>query len=39
MPGYNGSGRVPTSLIQGRLGIYDKYPFDPEEHTLEGVDH
>ena len=39
MPGYNGSGRVPISLIQGRFGIYDKYPFDPEEHALEGVDH
>jgi hypothetical protein len=37
--GYDGSGRVPTSLLKGRLGIYEKNPFDPDEHALSGVDH
>lgn len=25
--------------MQGRLGIYDKRPFDPEAMTIDGVDH
>ena len=37
--GYDGSGRVTSSLLQGRLGVYDKRPFNPEEHTLSGVEH
>jgi hypothetical protein len=35
--GYDGSGKVPASLLAGRLGIYNKLVFNPEEHTLEGV--
>lgn len=37
--GYDGSGRVPASLLAGRLGVYGKNTFNLEEHTLEGVDH
>lgn len=37
--GYDGSGRVPSSLLKGRLGVYDKRPFNPEEHSLSGVEH
>ena len=35
--GYDGSGRVPASLLAGRLGVYEKPVFNPEEHALEGV--
>ena len=35
--GYDGSGRVPASLLAGRLGVYEKSVFNPEEHALEGV--
>lgn len=37
--GYDGSGKVPASLLKGRLGIYDKTPFNPEEQSLSGVQH
>ena len=37
MPVYEGSGRVTTSLLKGRLGVYDKETFDPDEHALNGV--
>ena len=37
MPVYEGSGRVTLSLLKGRLGVYDKETFDPEEHALSGV--
>ena len=37
--GYDGSGRVPASLLKGRLGIYDKAEFNPEDHSLSGVQH
>ena len=35
--GYDGSGKVPASLLAGRLGVYDKKEFIPEEHSLDGV--
>jgi hypothetical protein len=35
--GYDGSGRVPSSLLAGRLGVYKKEVFDPDEHSLSGV--
>ncbi len=35
--GYDGSGRNPLSLLKGRLGVYDKRPYDPEENSLSGV--
>ena len=25
--------------MKGRLGVYDKRPFDPEQNTIEGVEH
>ena len=37
--GYDGSGRVPSTLLKGRLGIYEKEPFDPNDHTINGVQH
>ena len=36
--GYDGSGKVTSSLLSGRLGVYDKRPFNPEEHSLSGVE-
>ena len=36
---YNNSGRIPASLMQGRLGVYEKEVFDPDEHSLSGVKH
>lgn len=37
--GYDGSGRNPLSLLQGRLGVYNKRPYEPEENSLEGIQH
>ena len=37
--GYDGSGKVPISVLKGRFGIYDKETFDPDLHSLSGVDH
>jgi hypothetical protein len=34
-----GSNQMPMSLLKGRLGIYDKYPFDPGDICLKGVEH
>lgn len=39
MPGYDLSSRVPFRLMQGRLGVYDKRPFDPEKNSVEGTEH
>ena len=33
--GYDLSSKVPFRLMKGRLGIYDKRPFDPEGATTE----
>ena len=36
---HEGSGRFPASLLRGRLGVYDKRPFNPEENSLAGIEH
>ena len=36
--GYDLSNRVPYRLMKGRLGVYDKQPFDQEEHSIQGVE-
>ena len=36
MSGYDKNYTIPSSLIKGRLGIYDK---DFQEHNLSGVVH
>jgi len=37
--GYDLSSRVTYRLMQGRLGIYDKKPFDSETNSIEGIEH
>ena len=39
MSGYDLSSQVPFSLMKGRLGVYDKRPFDPSKNSVEGVEH
>ena len=36
--GYDLSSRVPFRLMQGRLGIYEKYPLNTEESSVEGLE-
>lgn len=38
MAGYDLSSAVPFRLMQGRLGIGDKRPFEPDTNSIEGVD-
>ena len=35
--GYDLSSLVPFRLMKGRLGVYDKRPFDEEKHSIEGI--
>ncbi len=35
--GYDISSNVPYRLMKGRLGVYDKIPFDPSTNSLDGV--
>ena len=37
--GYDLSSQIPFRLMKGRLGVYDKKPFDPEKNSTEGVEH
>jgi hypothetical protein len=37
MSGYDMNNRVPFSLMKGRLGVYDKEPFDINEWSIDGV--
>ena len=37
--GYDLSSRVTYRLMQGRLGIYDKKPFDSETNSIEGIEY
>ena len=37
MSGYDLSSRVPFSLMKGRLGTYDKRPFDMDKNPIEGI--
>jgi hypothetical protein len=36
--GYDLSSRVPFRLMKGRLGVYDKKPFDPSTNSVDGVE-
>lgn len=36
--GYDLSSRVPFRLMKGRLGVYDKRPFDPAGSTAEQIE-
>ena len=38
MSGYDMNSRVPFSLMKGRLGVYDKKPFDSDKNSIDGVD-
>jgi hypothetical protein len=35
--GYDLSTKVPFRLLKGRLGVYDKQPFDPDQTSIDGV--
>ena len=37
--GYDLSGNVPFRLMKGRLGVYDKKPFNPDRNSIDGVEH
>lgn len=37
--GYDLSSKVPFRLMKGRLGVYDKPPFNPNTSPVEGVTH
>jgi hypothetical protein len=36
--GYDLSSKVPFRLMKGRLGVYDKKPFDPDKMSVDGID-
>jgi hypothetical protein len=36
--GYDLSSRVPFRLMKGRLGVYDKRPFNPATNSIDGVE-
>ena len=27
------------TLLKGRLGVYDKRPFDPNTNSIDGIEH
>ena len=35
--GYDLSTKVPFRLLKGRLGVYDKQPFDSEQASIDGI--
>ena len=37
--GYDLSNKHTYRLLQGRLGVYDKRPFEPKGNTIQGVQH
>ena len=37
--GYDLSSKVPFRLMKGRLGVYEKRPFDPNINSIEGIEH
>lgn len=37
--GYDLSSQIPFRLMKGRLGVYDKKPFNPGTNPVEGVEH
>ena len=36
--GYDLSSQIPFRLMKGRLGVYDKRPFNPNTNSIEGVE-
>ena len=36
--GYDLSSKNPYRLMQGRLGVYDKRPYNAKENSIEGID-
>mgnify|MGYP006359108935 FL=1 len=36
--GYDLSSLIPFRLMKGRLGVYDKKPFDPSTNPIEGIE-
>jgi hypothetical protein len=36
--GYDLSSRIPFRLMKGRLGIYEKRPFDSDKNSIEGIE-
>lgn len=36
--GYDLSSQVPFRLMKGRLGVYDKQPFNPDKNSIEGIE-
>ena len=36
--GYDLSSQIPFRLMKGRLGVYDKRPFNPDTNPVEGVE-
>jgi hypothetical protein len=36
--GYDLSSNVPYRLMKGRLGVYDKKPFNPHTNSVAGVE-
>ena len=36
--GYDLSSKNPYRLMQGRLGVYDKRPYDPKKNGIDGID-
>ncbi len=37
--GYDLSSQVPYRLMKGRLGVYEKRPFDASQNPIEGIEH
>ena len=35
--GNNLTNQVPFRLMKGRLGVYEKHPYDAETNSIEGV--
>ncbi len=35
--GYDLSSKVSYRLMKGRLGVYDKRPFNPDTNSVDGV--
>lgn len=37
MSGYDFSSQIPFNLMKGRLGIYEKYPFEEDKNSIEAI--
>ena len=38
MSGYDLSSKVPSDLMEGRLGVYEKTPYDEKTNSIEGIE-